>query len=157
MTTVINGFTRAVRGLMTSNIIIFVLSQNLLGVVCPVCLIPSRMFNYLIHLLTFSSGAFTEQGLPHHNVQGLRSKYEEISEWFHNEIIHPQFCVAVKHGSTCLIPPVLGFDLFASPIHSYPNVQNSNLPGSCIFVSTSLQAEHPDILYANLLKLHVFI
>ena len=53
MTTVISGFTRAVRGLMTSNIIIFVLSQNLLGVVCPVCLIPCQMFNVLIHLLKF--------------------------------------------------------------------------------------------------------
>ena len=30
-------------------------------------------------------------------------------------------------------------------IYSRLNVQNSNLPGSCIFVSTSLQAEHPDI------------
>ena len=64
MTTVISGFTRTVRGLMMSNIIIFVLSQNLLGVVCPVCLIPSQMFNVLIHLLFFSSGTFIEQGLP---------------------------------------------------------------------------------------------
>jgi len=46
-----------------------------------------------------------------------------------------------------LIPNVTGFDLFCSPVLSQPDKPKSILPGSCIFVSTLLQPEHPPICH----------
>ena len=148
-TIVISGFTRAAHGLMRSNISLSEFAWC--SVSCLFTTLPN--IQSLDSPAKFQYDTFAKQGLLlpqdaiamkkinhlrmiHHNVQGLSSKYEEISEWLINSrnITSTILCCSeiwLTH-STCL-PSVPGFDLFASPIHSR---LNSNLPGSCNFVST---------------------
>ena len=76
----------------------------------------------------------------HHNIQGLHSKTDELSEWFQlcngKDVI---FCfseVWINPDS----PPfdVPGFQKMISPFHGRPNNKQGFLPGSCMFVSNTL-------------------
>lgn len=94
------------------------------------------------------SESFIGTRIVHHNVQGLFSKMDELSEWFdlgrHRDII---FCFSeIWIKSDSILPDVPGFSMFMSPHHARPAGRpGSYLPGSCIFVPNTFQVEHPDV------------
>ena len=73
---------------------------------------------------------------------------DELIEWFDlcnsKDVV---FCFSeiwIKPNSS--LPNVPGFSMFLSPFHIRPaNRSGSYLPGSCIFVLDSFQAEHFEI------------
>ena len=91
---------------------------------------------------------FTGIRVVHHNIQGLRSKLDDLSEWFtlgaEKKTI---FCFSelwVKPYS----PPVSvpGFQLFTSPCHLRPRTRSQSfLLGSCIFISCELMVQRPSV------------
>ena len=75
----------------------------------------------------------------HHDVQGLSSKMCEISQWLHTCFGSPTvLCCSelwVKHNYQPITIP--GFDMFMLPFLSHPNFNGSQLPGACMFVSST--------------------
>ena len=90
------------------------------------------------------SGSFTASlRVVHHNVQGLLSKFTEITQWLHlcydlNIIV----CCSetwLRGGS---IPAISGFVYYCSPLLGW-TTGTRPLPVSCLFVSNKLSPSHP--------------
>jgi len=83
------------------------------------------------------------------NVQGLLSKSTEIAHWFHVCQASPTIlCCSetwLKKDSFALAMD--GFSEFYSPLLCRPDNSNSFLPGSCMFVSCSLNPEQTAICH----------
>ena len=85
--------------------------------------------------------------IVHHNVQGLQSKWDDLSDWMAGSASSGSvFCFSetwVKPESVLLHMP--GFQTLYSPFLLCPGSQKKYLPGSCLFVSDFLNPEHPPI------------
>ena len=91
-------------------------------------------------------GSFTASlRVVHHNVQGLLSKFTEITQWLHlscnSNIILCCSETWLKDGS---IPVVPGFTSYCSPLLRRTTGKRP-LPGSCLFVSNTLSPSHPTL------------
>lgn len=90
------------------------------------------------------SGSFTAAlRVVHHNVQGLLSKFTDITQWLHSchgsNIIVCCSETWLQGGS---IPAIPGFVSYCSPLLERTTGKRP-LPGSCLFVSNTLSPSHP--------------
>ena len=84
----------------------------------------------------------------HHNIQGVNSKLDDLSEWFTLGAGKGNiFCFGEIWMNSC-DPPVSipGFQLFISPYHFHPDTRSRGLLlGSYMFISSALTVYRPSI------------
>ena len=93
-------------------------------------------------------GDFTGICIIHHNIQGLHSKLDDLSEWFSLGAGKGTiFCFGEIWMNSCdPSVSVPGFQLFISPYHFHPDTRSrSLLPGSCMFISSVLTVYRPSV------------
>ena len=104
----------------------------------------SQYLPSIVDILNLGAGGVQ---VVHHNVQGLTSKLCEISQWLHTCFGSPTVlcCTEIWVKQNCQLITIPGFDMFLSPPLSRPNSNGSQLPGSCMFVSSTLTPTRNDL------------
>ena len=93
----------------------------------------------------FSGSSTASLCVVHHNVQGLLSKFTDITQWLHscygsNIIV----CCSETWLRGSSIPVIPGFISYCSPLLEWTTGKRP-LPGSCLFVSNALSPSHPEL------------
>ena len=128
---------------------------------CPACLFSHLPLLDIVNdndLLSEGSSVNCVDSLPlpidafqpglrvvHQNVQGFSSKMPEIAEWLHEGLHLPLIlcCSETWLSRTDIVPSMDGFTLYCSPPLTRRDKPASFLPGSCMFVSSTVSPEHP--------------